>query len=38
MRRHDLFYSVTTGSKRLRVLLTPFGFVIFAGKLQHEMA
>jgi protein-S-isoprenylcysteine O-methyltransferase Ste14 len=31
MRLDDLFYSVTTGSKRLRILLTPVGFVVFAG-------
>ncbi|NIM49264.1 MAG: hypothetical protein GTN78_19795 [Gemmatimonadales bacterium] len=29
----DLFYSVTTGSKRRRVLLTPVGFVVFIGTL-----
>ena len=33
MRLDDLFYSVTTGSKRLRILLTPVGFVVFAGML-----
>ena len=29
----DLFYSVTTGSKRRRVLLTPVGLLIFFGLL-----
>lgn len=33
MRLDDLFYSVTTGSKRLRILLTPVGFLVFAGML-----
>ena len=33
MRLVDLFYSVTTGSKRLRLLLTPVGLVVFFGML-----
>ncbi|MFC1888243.1 methyltransferase family protein [Thermodesulfobacteriota bacterium] len=33
MRPGDLLYSVTTGSRRLRILLTPVGFVVFAGML-----
>jgi protein-S-isoprenylcysteine O-methyltransferase Ste14 len=31
MRLDDLFYSVTTGSKRWRILLTPVGLGVFAG-------
>jgi len=31
MRLVDLFYSVATGSKRLRLLLTPVGLVVFFG-------
>ena len=31
MRIVDLFYSVATGSKRLRLLLTPVGLVVFFG-------
>jgi len=31
MRLDDLFYSVTTGSKRWRILLTPVGIVVFTG-------
>ena len=33
MRLDDLFYSVATGSKRLRLLLTPVGLVVFFGML-----
>jgi len=33
MRLNDLFYSIATGSKRLRLLLTPVGLVIFFGML-----
>ena len=33
MRLADLFYSVATGSKRLRLLLTPVGLVVFFGML-----
>ena len=33
MRPDDLFYSVATGSKRLRILLTPVGLLVFAGLL-----
>ena len=33
MRIDDLFYSVATGSKRLRLLLTPVGLVVFFGML-----
>jgi len=33
MRLDDFFYSVATGSKRLRVLLTPVGLVVFFGML-----
>ncbi len=33
MRIVDLFYSVATGSKRLRTLLTPVGLVVFFGML-----
>ncbi len=33
MRLDDLFYSVATGSKRLRTLLTPVGLVVFFGML-----
>ena len=33
MRLVDLFYSVATGSKRLRLLLTPVGLVVFFGML-----
>jgi len=33
MRLDDLFYSVAIGSKRLRVLLTPVGLVVFFGML-----
>jgi len=33
IRLDDLFYSVATGSKRLRFLLTPVGLVVFFGLL-----
>jgi protein-S-isoprenylcysteine O-methyltransferase Ste14 len=33
MKLDDLFYSVATGSKRLKVLLTPVGIVVFFGML-----
>ena len=33
MRIVDLFYAVATGSKRLRLLLTPIGLVVFFGLL-----
>jgi protein-S-isoprenylcysteine O-methyltransferase Ste14 len=33
VRLDDLFYSVATGSKRLRLLLTPVGLVVFFGML-----
>ena len=33
MRLDDLFYSVATGSKHLRLLLTPVGLVVFFGML-----
>ena len=33
MRLDDLFYLITTGSKRLRTLLTPVGLVVFFGML-----
>ena len=33
MRLVDLFYSVATGSKRLRLLLTPVGLAVFFGML-----
>jgi protein-S-isoprenylcysteine O-methyltransferase Ste14 len=33
MRLDDLFYSIATGSKRLRSLLTPVGLIIFFGML-----
>ncbi len=33
MRLDDLFYSVATGPKRLRLLLTPVGLVVFFGML-----
>jgi len=33
MRLSNLFYSVATGSKRLRLLLTPVGLVVFFGML-----
>ena len=33
MRLDDLFYSVATGSKRLRLFLTPVGLVVFFGML-----
>ena len=33
MRPDDLFYSVATGSKRLRLLLTPVGLIVFFGML-----
>ncbi len=33
MRIVDLFYSIATGSKRLRLLLTPVGLVVFFGML-----
>ncbi len=33
MKPGDLFYSVATGSKRLRLLLTPVGLVVFFGML-----
>jgi len=33
MRLDDLFYSIATGSKRLRLLLTPVGLVVFFGML-----
>ena len=33
MRPSDLFYSVATGSKRLRLLLTPVGLVVFFSML-----
>ena len=33
MRLADLFYSIATGSKRLRLLLTPVGVVVFFGML-----
>jgi len=33
MKLNDLFYLVATGSKRLRLLLTPVGLVIFFGML-----
>jgi len=33
MKLVDLFYSVATGSKRLRLLLTPVGLVVFFGML-----
>jgi len=38
MRLDDLFYSVATGSKRLRLLLTPFGLVVFFGTLLLVVA
>ena len=34
MRLDDLFYSIATGSKRLRLLLTPVGLVVFFGMLH----
>jgi protein-S-isoprenylcysteine O-methyltransferase Ste14 len=33
MRLSDLFYSVATGSRRRRALLTPIGLLVFAGLL-----
>ena len=33
MKLVDLFYPVATGSKRLRLLLTPVGLVVFFGML-----
>jgi protein-S-isoprenylcysteine O-methyltransferase Ste14 len=33
VRLDDLFYSVATGSKRLRLLLTPVGLIVFFGLL-----
>ena len=33
MKPDDLFYPVATGSKRLRLLLTPVGLVVFFGML-----
>ena len=33
MKLDDLFYSIATGSKRLRLLLTPVGLVVFSGML-----
>ena len=33
MRPDDLFYAVATGSKRLRLILTPVGLVVFFGML-----
>jgi protein-S-isoprenylcysteine O-methyltransferase Ste14 len=33
MRLADLFFSIVTGPKRLRILLTPIGLVIFFGML-----
>ena len=33
MRLYDLFYSVATGSRHLRLLLTPVGLFVFFGML-----
>jgi protein-S-isoprenylcysteine O-methyltransferase Ste14 len=33
MRPHEIFHSIATGSRRLRLLLTPVGLIVFFGLL-----